>query len=473
MHYKYTALFKQIYMQNRTSFFKNGIFNSIFKDKNTQPSCSFAASPIGVYSFISTVMTDIAGFFQQKPSAPREEAPQGQMIVLQKLAKYLRLTAPNTTVELQQILDGGHCSGLSICHALMDLSSKVRWWEACLLAIALWDGTLESLDNKIILPDSESKDPIILRTLFDRALNYIVTHHSGLPGFKRDDINSDTQLHSEKKQMEIFKNNKVEVIKTHTEIAGFFSTKKLLKLLDKDYIKNSLCIITGPHHTIRIGYRDRNWILYDPNYAHNKTLPLYATLSKMELVKEIIHILGNSLAIRIAHFQVAEEKDMPRHWFNQYLEQDIENLLQEYGLHMIARYAKKYLPSIIERASSDAKCARAVLAALKHSPPQTFDNGKYITVVEPLIYYIAEDFPDQIDKIFRMVKAARNSDEVLATIFKDLTHYEESHLTTLHLINSKSMGIILDYVSQCKSGVGSSRVDLQACKLEYSIVSPK
>jgi len=28
-------------------------------------------------------------------------------------------------------------------------------------------------------------------------------------------------------------------------------------------------------------------------------------------------------------------------------------------------------------------------------------------------------------------------------------------------------------VSRCREAVGSSRVDLQACKLEYSIVSPK
>lgn len=69
----------------------------------------------------------------------------------------------------------GYCFGFSLCHAVMDISGKLNWWEHALIKIYNWDGDKNRLDEKFILPDSTEGKSTTLRAIFELAINIIIS----------------------------------------------------------------------------------------------------------------------------------------------------------------------------------------------------------------------------------------------------------------------------------------------------------
>src|SRR5580658_5821232 len=72
--------------------------------------------------------------------------------------------------KLKQDLDGGYCFGFSLCHAGMNITGKLAWWEHAQVKMHNWDGKENSLDNEFILPNSTEGKPTSLRKLFERGI---------------------------------------------------------------------------------------------------------------------------------------------------------------------------------------------------------------------------------------------------------------------------------------------------------------
>src|SRR3990167_6790636 len=111
-----------------------------------------------------------ARLFQSK------SATFAQSYLCAQLAKFLKLTQPEETEDLQKtLIDEGYCFGFCVCHAVMDITNKLCWWQAALNQVAHWNGTAAALEKRVKLPGAlKSRRPPQLKRIFDRVLNYVV-----------------------------------------------------------------------------------------------------------------------------------------------------------------------------------------------------------------------------------------------------------------------------------------------------------
>lgn len=220
-----------------------------------------------------------------------------QTIILSKLSKFLRLTNDNETKSLQEALKEGHCFGFSVCHAAMDAIGKLAWWEAALLAVVNWDGTKESLERKVFLPQAESAQT--LREIFERVLNYVVYHQMNSLKEQASLFDSASNL------FEISDAGQIKKLSKNSKSSlGSFNSEQLNAFLKDEMPPAMLIARSGAKkHAIRIGYKpeEKLWFVYDPNYGISvkENVKLYKNFeTKQAMVKEINAILGSNVEIR-------------------------------------------------------------------------------------------------------------------------------------------------------------------------------
>ena len=98
----------------------------------------------------------------------------------------------------------------------------------------------------------------------------------------------------------------------------------------------------------------------------------------------------------------------------------------------------------------------------KLKPPQLMYSAYDVMYLYDLLHIITKNIrPTDQEQPARISIDPLSSTDIISVI---------TRLYRFHMINRLALS---QTVSQCKLLVGSSRVDLQACKLEYSIVSPK
>ncbi|MEO8401800.1 MAG: ankyrin repeat domain-containing protein [Gammaproteobacteria bacterium] len=288
-----------------------------------------------------------------------------QTILLTNLAKYLRLTNPDTTAEVRVALERhGHCFGLSLCHGAIHKTGKLDIWLDELVYIATWNGLLEprKLRNEANQKVIEEPDKS-----FNKALSFIIFHHASedkeykdvqLTGMEQISIlDPDHQIviefnhvgHISRyiKIQSIFeiidKNGDCRYIEKREFFVKDFTTRKLAAFLKQNttMIEESICLIHALRHTLSLCYENKIWILYHPNYDHTKKETIHKKFFSSHFVAgEILDIVGTTIGIEFASFDQHLKIEYPE-------EKTTVKALQNSGLSLMAKFKPLELPALL------------------------------------------------------------------------------------------------------------------------------
>ncbi len=217
----------------------------------------------------------------------------------QEAAAYpvLKNLPPNFLATLEyinQLEEGGFCHGLSVCRAAMRLTGQLAWWEAVIDLISTWDGTFESLQKEVTLPNANN--PVVLHDIFERFIHAIVFNQAShismlqrnllLPGGPFVILDNSNQ--------------KFE-IKYNYKIGGHFSSQNLIEILEpktvKHAIQKNICLVHNPIHACELSYENDQWYFFDPRYENGRA---QSFSSLKECVDEMIRRLGDDIYIELA-----------------------------------------------------------------------------------------------------------------------------------------------------------------------------
>ncbi len=393
----------------------------------------------------------------------------GQAIVLKKFQLFLNLMEPiwlqqleidlkknpendeNKIRKLQEkmrenlnrvrtALDSGHCFSLALIHGAMDKLGKLAWWEKALVEIATWNGAVEKLAEQINLPDAEEaafwqteeekiknetldpteyKKQITLKTILERALSYVV-YHQALPDANLfDDANQAVFLDPQNSFFEMLDNNQIQYIKKRKIVAGYFDQSELDKLLNEDDFTDTIGLIHSTIHTIRVGFKNGKWFIYNSNNDHTVLSKLSEYFdNKSDLIKKIINICPDlSLAIEL----VSSDSSKNISSFDSSYEANIKKL-EECGLHILARYTPDTLLKILDIADTTVKGRQKVIEAfIKRDPYENWTG----------LHMVARYVPGALSKILDIVDKVNNGHAIIAQV---LAMQSDKGWTGLHML---------------------------------------
>lgn len=388
---------------------------------------SFAAVKNTVTGFFSSVYEYIDDTLFSKG--------KGQSIVLSQLAEFLKLTAPDSDIskELQKAFQGGHCEGLSRIHGPMGIVKKLRWWEAALVEVALWDKNIASLDTPVLLPEAEDDKAVPLREIFVRVLNYIVTTHldaSVVSEFRIKNIDN----------LNIYKRNNFEIsagekhykICKSVTLSGYFSKQHLQQLLNEDYLTNATCMVMSDDHSIRIGYLgNEQWLIYNPNYSHDRRGPIHKIMSKDKMLDELLRIQNHSLTLQIAHLKLPKAKNIPYQYYSMLLDKHLPELLQGHGLHHIILRTPQHIPLILKKVEKDKQVLAAIVDALTNIPEKILDAGEYVVVLPACLRLMVQRCSEYWDDFVKIIKTTEEGRVALETAYADFSVPDDRGYTVL------------------------------------------
>ncbi len=277
-----------------------------------------------------------------------------QNILLSKFKKFLDISSPNGAKELKKILSDpefGACFGLTLCHAVMDLVevNMLAWWEAVLYEITTWDETENSLDKLINLPNGV---PLPLRTLLERAINYVILNQEKISGFSIQNFDQRSLLTPNGHFSFLDSKNQIRKIQHREIYAGNFSDQQLSDLLQTEDIKDNIVLLYSEDHIIRVGYKNNQWIVYNANYAHNNPKKIiYKVIdSKEELIKEIRACFvgaNKEIAIDICSLKKLVQPFMADTIYQSLLQNNLQGILSGKGWLLIAVFNSSCLLQLI------------------------------------------------------------------------------------------------------------------------------
>jgi hypothetical protein len=378
-----------------------------------------------------------------------------QTVVLDQLQQYIDLLIVEQTSKaeiahlkkLKASLNEGHCFGFSISHATMNYLGKLSWWESALNELTKWDGEAATLEQPTALPQQDTSDnprsQPTLRNLLERVLNYVVWSQTDLVSDEFD-LNGrnfrtflDPRAHiSKDKDGQIIKKSffeltdaqgDIKTIKKHKVIGGYFKDQ-LANILNQDcFTTDKIAIISSHDHALHISYDEKAqlWMLYDPNYKHNKLGLVHRTFSDKELLVNEIHKCLGTHAIKIEVASFNENDNLDFAVFDELLEKQPLSLLKGRGMQVIAKIPAIAV-SICERAVSDSSLRLGLKERLQdymnllisYSPPALFQLLKFPASEDVDSQFLSE-IKSAVKKFF--VLMSENSSETISKLF-DMAH---------------------------------------------------
>lgn len=322
--------------------------------------------------------------------------------------------------ELAKKLPEGMCMGFSICHDLMDEESELEWWEGALRLVADWKN--EPLENEIILANKKKSTR---SQLFERVFNYIYFPQPGsLSSFSIDNMSQTTLLKPiESKSLQthytldyLDRKGHIKTIQKNVVIAGSFTIEQLEKILKPNLREKILGVAHSKfkQHVVRIGKKNKEFILYNANYDHttpfswlnylpivnfSKTPPIYKKFKSLnEMLKELITIQGDCLGIELASFNSDEIFDMS--YYDELVSTSPHLLIKDGGLHHIALYNPTLCKTIIAKTPSSAILKSTLAVELERPTYGAKNTGfhyilRYVSEVMDEILLLAEHKSDK------------------------------------------------------------------------------
>jgi hypothetical protein len=377
-----------------------------------------------------------------------------QNAIRSNLATFMRQTSAAHEVTLRENLESrGQCFGLSVCHAAMHAIGKLRWWEAALVELANWDGSPAALDRKVTLPDADESDPVPLKKIFERMLNYITVHQATHKS-KIENLYQYNLFDPENKYFELIDTHgKIKTVCLREVAACNFTLKSLSTFFD-DHLEKAICILSNTTHSININYMgNQQWMVYNANYSHESTQTLHKIFfSKEAAAKEIISILGCTLAMEVAHFNSPKTNSVAVK-FAELIDREKMNLLKNGGLHKLVTSAPEYLPQLLATVDGDNEAIMQVLEYLITKGKNERTGFSFIT----------EYVPDSLPAILHCIRNIYDAPQLIAHV---LAAQDSRYWTGLHVtakFAAKQLPILLDFIENEQSAMDLLR---QAWKSE-------
>ncbi|MBA3661858.1 MAG: hypothetical protein H0W64_09030 [Gammaproteobacteria bacterium] len=348
-----------------------------------------------------------------------------QTIILENLAWFLK-SNPATAhdreiVDLAQFLtDEGFCYSFALCHAVYDeWLDQLDWWEEALLAIANCPHDILALDRKVTLPLQGNTQDLSLRQIFERVLNDIIfqrgTNQSGLKPFTIEGVNQNNFF---KNYFDLLHNGIVKKIQHHEKVAGYFIESELDQLITTLGLEHRICLIVSPNHCIRVGYRQKQWILYDSNDAHTSRKTMHQIFTaKNELIKTIITILGSTLSITVASLDL--NQDNPLNAYHAILNQNVLSVMK--GWDHILFQTPLWFPTILTELEKQSEGSHFIASIL---PAIAWDNT---TGFEHVIM----NAPGQVKQVLNLIK---NNSYGVECLLKALCLVDKNNVTGLEIL---------------------------------------
>jgi len=383
-----------------------------------------------------------------------------QTVVLDKLARYLELTAKEETKLIRQVLiDEGYCFGFSLCYSFIE--SERSQWEDNLIKIATWDGTEATL-AKIISADKfldESKEIKQQKfaeektkknsklNCFDEVLNYVVFNHAiakeAYKDFMLNDMNQISFLnyrYEKNAVKKMIKSSMFELLKSDGTIKCIQDRVIMIRHFTVDILaeflrKNVDCfyhmqfLISNVYHAITLCREKNKWLLYDPNYDHqSKSTIRKEFFAEEELAKEIIAIQGYSLVFRVISLdQTIEDKII--------IENASINDLKEFGLYLFAVCKHAYLSNLLEIADKTQE-GRDIVA--EPIAMRTINNSSVFHVISP----------ELLVKLIAIGLKGKNGHRHLANALMAVNSRGDSALKKLHNYSSIALISLLEVIGK-------------------------
>lgn len=365
--------------------------------------------------------------------------------------------------QLKIKLKKGHCYGFGVCHGAMDLQGKLKWWEHVLMEVNNWDRINSSLQEILTIPDSDSNKTITRRKLFELAMNYILLCHAEYGGGFYEtifplhigqltllrSINSH-KTNRRKINFEMLNNKgEVQTVAKRQFIAGHFTKKSLLLLLDKQSIQGTLCLVHSDDHTIRIGYEGKNWIFYDSNDDHSGPAPIHVVFrTKRQLVKKIFSDLQTqSLCVEIAAFDANKQINFAA--YDQFIKHNLLTRLKDRGLHFIAMYDDQLLLKLFNLAKETPNDKLIRSAITETMVKKTSDNFT-------CIHFISRYVPNALPSLLWLADRTVEGLALLTAITKTLTMQDNENWNGLHVIarySPESLPALCALVDETQEGL--------------------
>ncbi|QIX56659.1 hypothetical protein [Piscirickettsia salmonis] len=195
------------------------------------------------------------------------------MAIIRQLKKYSALIN-----GVDNYGEGGLCHGFAYVHAAMAATGKLNWWHDALKKISEWDGSLNALDQKIILKGEDSdqdcnpqqrEQPKNLRYLFERIASYVVFNFQ--PSIMNDANDKVIRQDRLLEVFEVYDSNSKKWLSVNKEqyrtIAGNLSDEDLKQLLTIKNLENNMCILAGSDHSCSLRSSNNKFYFYNPNFS--------------------------------------------------------------------------------------------------------------------------------------------------------------------------------------------------------------
>ncbi len=336
-----------------------------------------------------------------------------------------------TNNELREALKEGQCFGLAVVHGGMDMVGYLSWWENALVHIANWDEKTASLDDAIKLANSP-EDNENLRSIFNRAVNYIVPSHASdqsyFPNMSQKNIlKPDGYVVTaptsklfpipeeiKRSYFEIMGPDEKETTQTIQKrkiIAGNLAKEHLVEDL-KNISNDVMILVHVANHTIRL-YRDgENWVVYDSNYDHTKLSTIHREYENLSsAIDEVFRIMGPSITIEAVSLNEKAVIDFPE--YDNYLKRSPINLVKNLGLNVIASTTPEVLPKLFSQIN-DTQEGQALLRAIIEALGQKGDYNANA------LQRIAQNAPAALHELFKHINGSLLGQSLLNTVFEVL-----------------------------------------------------
>lgn len=161
----------------------------------------------------------------------KDQIPVNQGGINAKILQLIKLDRAESAKkeELDEGKWDGLCFGYAVVHSYMASIGKTRWWQGALEHVSQWDGSIETLSQPVVLPQSETPNET-LGSLVRKVANFLMFNHASSSVLAFEGI----------RQMDFLLSNSLFGCEkghftTHCSLIGEFNEDILGQLLKEEY----------------------------------------------------------------------------------------------------------------------------------------------------------------------------------------------------------------------------------------------
>ncbi|STX52101.1 Uncharacterised protein [Legionella busanensis] len=355
------------------------------------------------------------------------------------------------------LTSAGKCFALSVAEAAFSETGYGPWWKTILVQVATWKPKdFEALNKTVeldhLLPKNHQSPcrTLTLGNLFEMVLNEVATEHAqaniSVKAFLPEGIHQVHYFDPSKKIFELMINGELLWSQSRDIIGGYFPTTELAAILKnhRQQFPGNICLGHGEDHAINVSYKNGKWVVYNPNYSHETIKAMTKSFDTEEQCVGEIKLCLRNEAVALQFVSFRADNQVKFDFFDKLNTAGIIQLIENGGLHIIARNAPAQLQKIIELAFKNPELATALSHAI-FKENKTHWSGLLV---------IARYAPNELENLFSL---AQKDASLALGIAKTLTISNNEKWNALHMIASQASNAIEPLLNLAKNNNNINR----------------